>query len=152
MRRLVSILFIFLANVIPIRAADDAAPGTASGSLTYHGETVNFTAAVAFIDRDDDKKPTILVISDQKLPLEKWNSEFDMMRDETKWSGLVFFLNRDGTFYRSDIHLKGRQASVSGFFGMQWSDPTGKNLSGTAQTDPSTKETKLSVTFNSPRP
>ena len=149
---------IFLAILCPsfvataLALAADLPSGSAEGSLTYQGNSADLKFAGAFIDREDDKKPTILVISDQKLPFEKWNSEFDMMHDQTEWSGVVFFLNRDGTFYRSDVHMKGRQASVSGFFALQWSDPSGKSLSGNAQTEPSEKETKLKVSFNAPRP
>ena len=130
----------------------DLASGSAEGSLTYQSQTIALSTAAAFVDGDDEKKPTVLVISDQKLPVESWHSEFEMMRDHTEWSGVVFFLSRDGTFYRSDIHMKGRQASVSGFFGLQWNDPSGKSLSGTAQTEPSEKETKLKVSFNAVRP
>ncbi len=152
MRCLVLVLSFALANTLLVSGADELSLGSAAGSLTYHGQTVNLTFAGAFVNTDDDKKQTILVLSDQKLPVEKWSSESDLMRDETKWSGVVFFLNGDGTFGRSDIRLQGRQAIVSGFFGMQWSDPGGKTLSGRAATDPSAKENKLEVVFRAERP
>jgi hypothetical protein len=56
--------------------------GPAKGSLTYDGATaqLKFVAASAtgrtrggeFVDQEDDGKPIVLVTSDQKLPVEKW--------------------------------------------------------------------------------
>jgi hypothetical protein len=60
-----------------------------NGSLTYDGATaeLKFAAASAtgrtrcgeFVDQKDERKPIVLVISDQKLPVEKWVSESDMI-------------------------------------------------------------------------
>jgi hypothetical protein len=43
------------------------------------------------------RQAIVLVISDQKLPVEKWESEFDVMLTHSKWSGVVFFLDKDGS-------------------------------------------------------
>jgi hypothetical protein len=66
--------------------------------LTYDGATAELKFA-AFIDQKDERKPIVIVISDQKLPVEKWESEFDMMMDHSKWSGVVFFLDKDENFF-----------------------------------------------------
>jgi len=31
--------------------------------------------AAAFIDQSDERKPMVLLVSDQKLPVDKWESE-----------------------------------------------------------------------------
>jgi hypothetical protein len=54
-------------------------------SLTYEGATaeLKFAAASAtgrtrcgeFVDQKDERKPIVLCLSDQKLPVEKWKGE-----------------------------------------------------------------------------
>ncbi|MGZ4983180.1 MAG: hypothetical protein ACXWFY_04845 [Chthoniobacterales bacterium] len=83
-----------------------------------------------------------------KLPTEKWTSEFDLMRDHSKWSGLMFCLDKEGHVFRSDVHMKGKQASVSGIFDLKLDDPTRKDLFGTAKTEENKMEAKLEVTFH----
>jgi hypothetical protein len=79
-----------------VAAASDLPTGSAKGSLTYDGATGELKFAAAFVDQKDERNPFVLVISDQKLPVQKWESEFDMMMDDSKWSGVVFFLSRQG--------------------------------------------------------
>ena len=54
------------------RAATDLPASSAKGSLTFDGATAALKFAAAFVDQKDERKPIVLVISDQKLPLEKW--------------------------------------------------------------------------------
>jgi hypothetical protein len=129
-------------------AGADMPSGSAKGSLTYEGATAELKFASAFIDQKDERKPVILLITDKKLPTEKWTSEFDMMRDGSKWSGMMFCLDKDGNVFRSDVHMNGRQASVSGIFELKIDNPTSKGLTGTAKTSEGEKETKLDVTFH----
>ena len=131
-----------------VHAATDLPAGSAKGSLTYDGATAELKFASAFVDQKDDRKPVILLIMDKKLPTEKWKSEFDMMRDSTKWSGIVFFMDKEGSVFRSDVHTNGRQASVSGIFDLKLDNPTSKDLTGTAKTKEDEKETKLDATFH----
>src|SRR6185503_18916358 len=100
-------------------------------SLTYEGATAELKFASTFVDQKDERKPVILLISDQKLPSEKWKSEFDMMANPTKWSGLAVFVDGEGNIYRTDIHSKGGQASVSGIFNVKIQDPKAKEIAGT---------------------
>jgi hypothetical protein len=130
------------------RAATDLPAGSAKGSLTYDGATAELKFAAAFVDQKDDRKPVILLITDKKLPAEKWKSEFDMMGDSTKWSGIVFFMDKEGNVFRSDVHTNGRQASVSGIFDLKIDNPTSKDLTGTAKTKEGETETKLDATFH----
>ena len=129
-------------------ASADQPVGSAKGSLTYEGSTAELKFAAAFVDQKDDRKPVILLLTDQKLPTEKWTSEFDMMRESAKWSGVVFFLDKEGSAFRSDVHTKGKQASVSGIWDLKLDNPAGKDLTGSAKTTASEKETKLDVTFH----
>jgi hypothetical protein len=134
-----------------VPAKVDVPAGTAKGSITFDGTTSDLKFASAFVDQKDDRKPVILLLSDQKLPTDKWSSEFDMMRDHTKWSGIAVFLDKDGTVFRTDVHTKGQQASVSGMFDVKLNDPTGKDLAGVARSEPDSTDKKLDVTFHAVR-
>ncbi len=126
----------------------DLPAGVAKGSLTYDGATAELKFAEAFVDQKDDRKPVVVLITDQKLPTEKWKNEFDMMMDHTKWSGLVFFIDNEGAIYRTDVHTKGRQASVSGLFDVRIQNPKAKDLAGTAKTSEGEKRANLDVAFH----
>jgi hypothetical protein len=55
-------------------AATDLLAGSTTGSLTYDGATSELKFAAAFDDHKGERKPIVLVISDQKLPVEKWET------------------------------------------------------------------------------
>ncbi len=130
------------------QSATDLPAGSAKGSLTYDGASTELKFACVFVDQKDERKPVILLITDQKVPSGKWKNEFDMMADDTKWSGVVFFVDKEGSVFRSDVHMNGRQASVSGMFDLKIENPGSKDLTGTAKTTASEKETKLDATFH----
>ncbi|MDP9004627.1 MAG: hypothetical protein M3N12_07535 [Verrucomicrobiota bacterium] len=136
-----------LAASRPAGAETDVATGTARGSLTYKGHTAELKFAAAFVDQKDSDKPTVVLLTDTKLTADQWTSEFDMMRDKTRWNGIVFFLV-DGVAIRSDIHLNNEQASVSGIFTFKLDKPAGKELTGKAVTDEGAKDAKLDATFH----
>jgi hypothetical protein len=52
-------------------AASDLPAGSAKGSLTYDGATAELKFAAALLDQKDERKPIVLVISDQKLQVER---------------------------------------------------------------------------------
>ena len=64
-----------------VSVASDLASGSAKGSLTFDDTTAALAYAAAFVDQKDERKPVILLLSDKKLPTEKWTSDFDIMRD-----------------------------------------------------------------------
>ena len=128
-------------------AETELAAGAARGSMTYENTTVELKFAATFVDQKEADKPVILLLTDTKLPTEKWTSEFDMMREKSKWSGVVFFL-RQGELFRTDVHVKGQQSSLSGYFDLKLNDPSSQELTGTAKTKEGEKETKLDVTFH----
>ena len=100
-----------------VAAASDLPTGSAKGSLTYDGATGELKFAAAFVDQTDERKLVVLVISDQKLPVQKWESEFDRMMDDSKWSGVVFFfLDKGGKFLAPTCIPRQREpaSSVSG--------------------------------------
>jgi len=125
--------------------------GTAKGSITFDGMTSDLKFATAFVDQKDEREPVVLLVSDQKLPADKWTSEFDMMRDHTKWSGIAVFLDKDGTVYRTDVHTNGQQSSVSGMFDVKINDPTSADLAGAAKSEFDSADKKLDVTFHAAR-
>jgi len=132
----------------PAGVTVDLPAGSAKGSLTFDGATAELKFASAFIDQKDDRKPVVLLVTDKKLPTEKWTSEFDMMLDHTKWSGLAFFLDKDGTIYRTDVNANGWQTRVAGIFDSKIDTPQSKDLTGTAKTTSNAKEDKIDVAFH----
>lgn len=141
-----------LAMALPFTAsAEELASGTAKGTCANKGEkAVALKFATAFVDQKDDRKPTVLILSDVKLPAEKWTSEFDLMRATGKnpFSGAVFFV-KDGAAYRSDFYWQGNQAGVSGYYTLKLDAKPGKELTGSVVSE-SGKETdpKVDATFH----
>ncbi len=87
------------------------------------------------------------ILSDKKLPAEKWTSDLpNIMRDESKFNGIVFFFDKEGQMYRTDVHMKGRQTAVSGIFDAKLDNPTSKDLTGTGSG--TSKSDKLEVAFH----
>jgi hypothetical protein len=131
-------------------AAADLADNTAAGSfLPKGGVPVALTSAAAFVDEKDTRKPVILILSDKKLPAEKWTSEFDLMRAHPDFSGVLFWIDQDGKVFRTDIYVAGRQSSVSGYFELKLNGPIGKDLTGTAKaSEPVGDGPRLDVTFH----
>ncbi|HEY9500500.1 MAG TPA: hypothetical protein VIR01_02580 [Pyrinomonadaceae bacterium] len=59
------------------------------------------------------------------------------------------FLSRQRRkFSRSDVHMNGRQSSVSGIFQLKIDNPSSKDVTGTARTSPDENETKLDAAFH----
>jgi hypothetical protein len=141
------ILLLSLISPAIAAAENDLPSGAARGSLTFEGHTAEFKFAAAFVDQKDSDKPVVLLLTDTKLPTEKWTSEFDMMRDKTKWNGIVFFL-KDGVAIRSDIEMNGRHTSISGIFELKLDNSASKDLTGKATTDDGAKDATLKVTFH----
>ena len=132
-----------------VYAGFDLASGSAKGSLTFDGTTVALNYASAFVDQKDERKPVILLLSDKKLPTEKWQSEFDMLFDGSKFSGIVFFLDQDGKVFRTDVHMKDKQTGVSGIFDLKLDNPTSKEFTGLATaTATEGRSDKLGVVFH----
>lgn len=155
-----NLLGALLSLLLAGNAAADPAPasGIAKGTFAYKGEpAVALTNAASFVDVKDDNKPTLIIISDRKLPTEKWTSEFDMMeammdaKDTLNFSGVIFWIDKDGNTFRSDIYWKGTPSSVSGFFTLKLdSKPGEKEIKGSVKSDPSTDASapKLDVVFH----
>lgn len=129
--------------------ASDLPSGSAKGSLTFDGATVALAHAAAFVDEKDERKPVIVLLSDKKLPVEKWKSEFDMMFDRSNFNGIVFFLNQEGKVFRIDVHMKDKQTGVGGIFDLKLDNPASKELTGSASaTATEGRSDKLEVTFH----
>ena len=130
--------------------AEDLPAGTAKGIFTAEDKTaVTLANAVAFVDVKEDDKPVLLILSDKKLPAEKWTTEFDLMRAHPKFSGVIFFLDKEGKVFRTDVYDQGQQASVSGYFDFTLDGAMGKDLKGTAKTkDASRSGPKIDATFH----
>lgn len=61
---------------VSLATAADLPSGTAKGACAKDRETpVALAYAAAFVDQKDERKPTLLILSDKKLPTDKWTSE-----------------------------------------------------------------------------
>ena len=69
------------------------------------------------------------------------------MRDKSKFNGIVFFLDKEGKVYRTDVHMKDRQTGVSSIFDAKLDNPTSKDLTGAA-TATAGRSDKLEVAFH----
>jgi hypothetical protein len=69
------------------------------------------------------------------------------MRDRSKFNGIVFFLDKEGKVFRTDVHMKDRQTAVSGIFDLKLDNPTSKELTGSAIASGSGSD-KLDVAFH----
>jgi hypothetical protein len=132
----------------PTATQTDLAAGSAKGSLTFHGATADLKFAAAFINPKDERKLVVVVLSDQKLPAEKWTSSSDIMMDETKWNGVVFFFDQEGEVFQTDVHMKGSQTSVSGFWDATIDNPKSKDVTGNVKTTNPMQKNILSATFH----
>ena len=130
--------------------ADPPPAGNAQGTCANKGEApVSLAFAAAFIDQKDDRKPILLILSDVKLPVENWTSEFDLMRAHVAFNGAIFFLGQDKKVFRTDLHWKDRQSSVSGYFKLKLDSTSGKELIGTVVSEEgATKDPKLDAVFH----
>ena len=70
-----------------------------------------------------------------------------MMLSGTKFDGIVFFLDKEGKVFRTDVHMKDRQTGVAGIFELKLDNPTSKELTGTA-TATTGRSDKLEVAFH----
>jgi len=133
-------------------AAAELPAGTAKGNCAKDGAPpVALAYAGAFVDQKEEDKPTLLILSDIKLPTDSWKSEFDLMRALGKlpFSGAIFFLNKDGEVFRTDFYWTGRQSSVSGYFKLQLDSKAGKELTGSvASSAGEAKDPKVDATFH----
>ena len=145
------LLLIGLASITLVHAAD-LPGGTAKGTCAKDGAPpVALAYAGAFVDQKDERKPTLLILSDVKLPTATWTSEFDLMRAVGKlpFSGAIFFLDKDGEVFRTDFYWKGRQSSVSGYFKLKLDAKAGKELTGAvASNEGEAKDPKVDATFH----
>ena len=147
------LLNLVLANIfISFAAAAELPTGTAKGTCaTGGGAPIALAYAAAFVDQKEEGKPTLLILSDVKLPVATWTSEFDLMRATGKlpFSGAIFFLDKDGVVFRTDFYWKGRQSSVSGYFKLKLDAKAGKELTGAvASNDGDAKDPKVDATFH----
>ena len=145
-------LLLQLLIPITLATAADLPSGTAKGTCAKDGAApVALAFAGAFVDQKDERKPTLLILSDVKLPTATWTSEFDLMRATGKlpFSGAIFFLDKDGAVFRTDFYWKGRQSSVSGYFKLTLDPRAGKELTGTVVSEAGdAKDPKLDATFH----
>jgi hypothetical protein len=128
-------------------------PGQASGALTVGDSTVKLSNAGVFVDKKDERKPTVLVLSDQELPLSGWadSSDMIMFRMEHKFNGVAFWLDEKHEVFRTEYYMPGHfPAGASGMFELKLD--AGKSLSGAAvSTDAAAKQSdpiKLDTRFN----
>jgi hypothetical protein len=130
--------------------AETPAAGTAKGTCADKAEpAIKLAFAAAFTDVEDERKPAVIILSDVKLPSEKWTNDFDLMRCDVKFSGAVFFLDKDREVYRNDFYWKGVQCGVAGHYTLTLDAGKGKDFSGTITSNPGdAKDPKVDAIFH----
>lgn len=128
-------------------AASDLPSGTAKGSLTFDGSTAALNHATAFVDQKDARKPVVLVLSDKKPASEKWTTGSDISGDAAKFNGIVFYFDKEGKTFRTDVRMTSRWTSVSGIFDVKVDNPASKEITGSATTKEAQSD-KLDVAFH----
>jgi hypothetical protein len=119
-----------------LASADSLPAGTATGTCSIDAQpAVKLAFAGAFVDEKDSDHPTVIMLSDIKLPIETWTSDFDIMRFKTPFSGVAFFINKEGQNNRCDFYWMGKQTSVSGYFTLKLDAAKGKEITGSVVTD-----------------
>ena len=78
---LVTVAFTFFAGAVLAQKAPAAkapaasASGQASGTFAVGGKTYKLSHAAAFVDQKDERKPTVIVITDDEVPAATWTSD-----------------------------------------------------------------------------
>jgi hypothetical protein len=150
---LILILF-FAAFCFPADQTVSLQPGQASGTLSAEGKVVNLSHAAVFVDQDEKPNATVLILSDEALPISTWKNSSDMMmyRREHKFGGVAFWLNDKREVVRTEYYAGTFPTSASGIFELKLESPTEKNLKGSANSTATaaklTDPVKLEARFN----
>ena len=71
------------------------------------------------------------------------------MEAHSNFNGIAFWLDKEGSVFRTATYIEGRHSSVSGYFDMKLDVPMGKDLTGTVKTnDPAGDGPKAEATFH----
>jgi hypothetical protein len=140
---------------VPTTAAEPAAKsGAALGTFSAGGKSAKLAFAATFTDQKDDRKPTVLVLSDKEVPSStfKDGSDFSAWRREHKIIGLAFWLDAKNEIYRTDFYDgTSFPTSASGLFDVKVTRAAG-SLSGTAKSNQAAAKlhdpVALDATFN----
>jgi hypothetical protein len=60
-------------------AAGVVASGQAAGTLTAKGKTIKLAYAYAFVEEGDKKRPVILLLTEQQVPVASWKGDSEIM-------------------------------------------------------------------------
>lgn len=144
-----AIVAIFLApGVMAGQGAAAPTAGQAVGSLVAGGQSVKLAHAAAFVDQKDSRKPVILLLTDQPVPVNTLASEFDLMgyRRSHPFKGVAFYLDKAREVFRTEYYLEEFPTAVMGAFELKLEGPPGKALVGTAAS--SGKDPRLDAKFH----
>ena len=135
--------------------AGELKSGQAAGTFTSGGKTVQITHAAVFVDRSDERKPTILILSDTELPASGWKSESDYVayRTKHKFLGIAFWLDANREDFRTEYYdASSFPTSASGMFELTLDASAPNTLSGSAKSTGGAAKlkepVKLETTFN----
>jgi hypothetical protein len=148
-----------LLTALVVAAPTFAAPprsGAAKGSCSIKNQNaVTLTQATAYVDTKRNGKPTVLVISDVKLPVEKWTSEEDIARSSRRFSGAVFVLSKDNQRAEASFYWRGKRYAATYYLRLSLDQKAEGELIGTVATEGEGKSaraqrTKVPGTFSEP--
>ncbi len=129
-----SIFAALLATTVAV--ASPPRIGAAKGSCSIKKEAaVTLTRAAVFVDSKRDGKPTVLVISDVKLPVEKWTSEKDIALSGKQFSGAVFVLAKGHDRAEASFYWKGKQYAATYYLKLKLEQEAGGEFIGSVTTE-----------------
>ena len=141
---------VFLTAFQLCARAGDLPAGTSTGTFIPEDKpAVTLANAAAFVDTKEEGAPVLLMLSDKKVVVGDWKSEIDMMMAHPMFSGAIFFIDKEGTVFRTDVYDKGQQSSVSGYFNLKLDGAMSKDLKGEVKSsETSSKGPKLDAVFH----
>jgi hypothetical protein len=112
-------------------------PGKAIGTLDIDGKTVTITHAYAFVDQKDNRKPVLILITDQAVPANQWKSESDMTkyRFDNPFRYVCFWIDKDRQEFRREHFVDKFPVSTMGVFNLKLAPSDPGTFTGTIKKD-----------------
>jgi ankyrin repeat protein len=115
-------------------AAASVADGKADGSFSVDGKATRLAHAAAWVDSKDEKKPVVLLLSDQPVPLSAQADDFALQRfaEKNRLHAIGLWFDKDQQILRGQIYDPAYPGSVS-VSGMHTFEPStfdSRTLSG----------------------
>jgi hypothetical protein len=154
----IALIAVVAAPVLAQKTHTVVQSGHASGTFGANGKTYTLTYASAFVDAKDASKPVVLLLTDAPVPADVLSNAatvaFSQHSAAKSFSGVVLWLDKNRAIFRAEFYEKDdpNSTSSSGLFTVQFDNPSGNTLSGSAHSTSAaarmTHPVQLDVAFN----